>query len=827
MTNIKETSLYKRIVSDTNIYNAIYSLESYVFEKGLLDDNDLKRYNHLSDKYNRPLIEEVIEQYKIRIEEILNSEDELFEIRPYFRMKDYKDNVRYRPIHTANLETQICLVCLLNPIMYKDTDPEDNNSNKEDAGRHFSDISKLIPSNFYGNIPSSNTDNLFVNWKIKYKEYSENVINKYNEFKESKEYTHEVCLDLMDFFPSINPQFILNYIFQKLSTVFDSDKEKECLRIVLTKLLYFKIKQENVENWETVYYPKIDITSSGIRMCRGIPQGLPQAYFFGNLCMIEISKIVSEIFPGNAYYYVDDSVIYTNTIETEFRENIMLINEKCSRELGKYVTEEGVLSKEVREFQKLLNYKVEFHIEGKSTCTSIDSAYENFIALQNLARQVSIAAVFNDTLDDLEDNLAKEKLDILIKAIDKEIEQNNTGEKREDKNGKAIKYNLKLLKRYKRFFLYRKRLLSIRNEGEISEKYLSEYFERFQIEKEDINFEILFESIDEDIFMAESRLLLSNIEISKRKDLCEKISQFEIRIASQALSLNEECRYSLYYNKDLEGTLLITELKHKSYETLEKWAKDLLETSPYSSDIRRKNKVYELLQREVDSPFCKDYFRFMYNVSNEFKRKIYNALISQIFAVNLSEHLSIYKLNNRSLQYYELRILTYLRNHQFKIQDFIIFAISVLDNSREDKGLNKIDTLLFDVIHIFMKRVKDPKLIDDLILTHRLVNGLWKNGSKFLNSYTLHNEEHAVDLIKNSVRLVRAVDYLSLKELDYYILFLACYLHDISMVIHPNLAKFTSPILKSDITASNFLFDLEKELSNGIIDSVVKENNFE
>ena len=44
----------------------------------------------------------------------------------------------------------------------------------------------------------------------------------------------------------------------------------------------------------------------------GIPQGLPQSYFFGNLCMIEVKRLLmkDECFKGDAYFYVDDSVIY-------------------------------------------------------------------------------------------------------------------------------------------------------------------------------------------------------------------------------------------------------------------------------------------------------------------------------------------------------------------------------------------------------------------------------------------------------------------------------------------------------------------------------------
>ena len=35
-----------------------------------------------------------------------------------------------------------------------------------------------------------------------------------------------------------------------------------------------------------------------------------------------------------------------------------------------------------------------------------------------------------------------------------------------------------------------------------------------------------------------------------------------------------------------------------------------------------------------------------------------------------------------------------------------------------------------------------------MIQIHRFTNEIWKNGSKFLYFYTLHNEEHAIALIK-------------------------------------------------------------------------------
>ena len=53
---------------------------------------------------------------------------------------------------------------------------------------------------------------------------------------------------------------------------------------------------------------------------------------------------------------------------------------------------------------------------------------------------------------------------------------------------------------------------------------------------------------------------------------------------------------------------------------------------------------------------------------------------------------------------------------------------------------------------------------------------------KALVFYTLHNQEHAIDLVKNIIKIVKIFSYLKISTYDYYLLFIACYLHDISMV---------------------------------------------
>lgn len=101
----KSHLLFDKIVSGQNIYNAIYCMESYVFEKGLLDshipvksiegdilaNNDLELYYALGDKFNLALIDEVIKVCQQRLEKLLTLKDDLFEISVYFKLKGWED----------------------------------------------------------------------------------------------------------------------------------------------------------------------------------------------------------------------------------------------------------------------------------------------------------------------------------------------------------------------------------------------------------------------------------------------------------------------------------------------------------------------------------------------------------------------------------------------------------------------------------------------------------------------------------------------------------------------------------------------------------------
>ena len=183
---------------------------------------------------------------------------------------------------------------------------------------------------------------------------------------------------------------------------------------------------------------------------------------------------------------------------------------------------------------------------------------------------------------------------------------------------------------------------------------------------------------------------------------------------------------------------------------------------------------------------------------------------SEIMDVVPSDTLAFTKMNARRLRYSELRILAYLRNQSFYLEDFEEFIEHIKD--KDISNQMGIDMGVLEVLNIFIRNVRKPEWVDSLIVTHRLTKGLWYNGSKFLNSYTLHNEEHAVTLITKSLELTNRIDYFVLKDIDFYILFLACYLHDISMVIHPDMGRLSSENGKNLVLISDLMTQMQDEV---------------
>lgn len=799
-------NLYEYIISSKNIYNAIYSLDSYIFEKGLLDDNDMNLYMHLKDKYNFKLIDAIIKKCKEKLIYILNS-DELFDIKVYFKMKKFnerKKEIEYRPIHTADLITQICIIALLNVIAFNDTGKY----------RQLSDVSKLIPSNFYGNIPSIEVESIFYDWHKKYKEYSKSVIDEYNLCQKTQEYKYEVCLDLENFFPSIDPDVIYNILINKMKVTFKNE-DHDCLKKLLKKLLFFNIC--NISKCYKSYYRDRNFNNSNNNKypSLGIPQGLPQSYYFGNICMMEIAKIIEEKFSGKAYYYVDDSVIYTNSDNAsneKFKSTIKYLNKKINSVLKSYIKDSKCSQ------NKFDDYEIKIHEDEKSIVSDIQNEKKygrNFLKQINLGVS-SITYDLVNALDELQDETIHEKTKLFYNAIQKEIELiknkiNNLHKSTSDSDNssESVEAYLKLLKRYKKFFLYRIKIIKYSRE-DLKEDDLKKYYEKYKIENTN-KFTIndkkhIFEIFDEDIFAAEASLFLKFADTNeKRSEIYNKISKYEDKLT--------DCipKNNLYYTKCLSSNLnsLVVFDEYKTLKLLN--CKYINKNKKYSYDEIIKNILIIIGEVSLDSKDkndldnvflgynLKNYTKFIIDNSNTFKIRILNCLLSQLFGVNVNNEFNLFKINNRVLQYFELRILIYIRNNHCEFKKALVHIEEILKEVQNHNIHDKIDYSILEVLNIFVKYVKNPDYIDNLILTHKYIMSVWKNGSKNLYFYTLHNQEHSVELIREIVSICKSIDFLKIKPIDYYVLFLSCYLHDISMILQPDYNLFIADEEEADI----------------------------
>ena len=855
----EKPKLIDKILDERNIFNSIFCMESYVFDKGLLDTekpvlpfdedgvvsdpiagNDLELFYALADKHNVELIEKVIECCRQKMKWLFADKEHLFDATVYFKLKNYdEEKLKFRPMHTARLVDLICMVSIMNCLMFDD--------DFEKGERKLSDLSKLLPHNFYGNIPSTDVQFLFHKWQTKYKEYTEEVIEHCRTYQQNHSYLTEVSLDIKNFFPSISPKMLYDYIISKLAKTYEDDKED--LSRAVAKLLYFKIDTTNIEPWKEYYYPEdADLTGTEFYMNCGIPQGLPQSYFFGNLCMIEVKRLLmrDELFKGDAYFYVDDSVIYIQAkLDDEtFKSKISKLNTSlaswCDDKINADSSLGDYIGADCLDFQKKLTYKIRFHEDGKSVFTHIDDADNQYGPISNITRETSMHSKLAYNLDEVDDHVSLKKLQALDDVISREIDELTKKQKAtsdNSKNGDALASRLKLLRRFKKFFLYRNRLLKIREEGGPSEEMLNDFRMRF-LDKA-TKAEEFFEQFDEDIFQSEYRLLIQKSPKQGAYGIVESIESFE-KLMLESCEVKTEGRLSyLFYTKDVKATFKMKSLTQDIYASLVRWSKEnfsgLKSMDPDKQMVKFRVFLEPVKESETPNLYSifgmqkggfegKTFTLFVMNASAEYQRRILNVYFSEIMDIVPSDALAFTKMNARRLRYSELRILAYLRNLNFDLEDFEEF----IEHIKEKDISNQmgIDMGVLEVLNIFIRNVRKPEWVDSLIVTHRLTKGLWYNGSKFLNSYTLHNEEHAVTLITKSLELTNRIDYFVLKDIDFYILFLACYLHDISMVIHPDMGRLSSENGKNLVLISELMTQMQDEVNKfGMIDFNDKKNS--
>lgn len=779
--------LRKYVLSEQNIYLAIYAVKSYVFNPQLLKKKDKELLNSLADVFDENIVNKVIQDVKGILKKILDDENYLFKTEVYYEPKNYKDHKRiYRPIHTAELKQLIAMVALLHPLIYEIPTEKDN------WKLNLSNYSRLIPNNFYGNRVSKRPEELFKKWNEQYKKYTQKANEYFKTFHESKEYKYELKLDLENFFPSVDPLIIYGILLENMPVTLSDDDDIYIFKKIVYKLLVCKVTNLKTDLAKEYYYGNSKIA---IPWTKGIAQGLPQSYFFGNICMIEISKIFDNKFKGKSVYYVDDSYIYTNEDikgKEDFKKQLEDVNVQIKEKTDSYIekarkdeffcgnTKYFDYSNKLCEM-KDCEYGINVHTAEKSDYTLIQESKEGEIYLRTLSREASqIGSDITSTYSPEEDEAMLHRTEALLEAIESE-----------KKDGPEKGYKEKL-ERYYKFFKYREIKLRLKTQKSLNKDIFKvliddnneiNYEDGYGVLANGIETETFFKNYKKDIWQVAISLLISNT-------LCEheEIRKY-IRNVLKVAYPDEllKCSYIKKMYQDYLNKLEVSNTPD-SYATLRKQTnRKLIRYANMNANILKEEFTgvrINGLEEEVLSSFkiCSDTFvktsKIVNLNSNRLQRMFLNAVYSKIFKVTLSEDVVLSSYDKKGITYGELRVLVYLRNTNCNIGHFFKWNMDIMGA----ENAQSVDYTIFEVLGIYKRYVVKPENIDNLIMVHKYTCDVWKNGAKHLYFYTLHNQEHAVDLVKNIVKIVKVFSYIKISSYDYYILFIACYLHDISMV---------------------------------------------
>lgn len=326
--------------------------------------------------------------------------------------------------------------------------------------------------------------------------------------------------------------------------------------------------------------------------------------------------------------------------------------------------------------------------------------------------------------------------------------------------------------------------------------------------------------------------------VKKYKSLTDNNTKWNHEIIIHNLNCELKDEVTSYIRLDDINLDLYTKIKIL-YHLVAYW-KDELTFNKYIKpaymildNIYIKSNCNEIHIIDNTSNFFTEYHLYKFGITY---KKYFLEFFMKLF--NCEENIIVNK-KGRALKFWEYRILAYLYNKGFEKKEFLEMLTDLL--KRHDYFNHDVDINYERIRTIVDSKLKTSFDKDVIIQLHYFVQCIWKNGSKDLTFYTLHNQEHSVELIQNYLNInKRMLSKLSLNKYETYILFAACYLHDIGMlkgltdkekynISNPKIIKYYCDALKhSNITSSikienalNKLFEINNLTSN-LIEEIVR-----
>lgn len=741
--DISPMSIKDKICDSRNIYAAMYALPGFLKETGLVGcvrNEDVELLQSL--RRSRYIVNEsFLEECKSVLEDKFDKDDDLFTVRLFFKYKGEKDGkADYRPIHTADIKTLVCLQAIANVLMFDD--------DLDGGTRQLSPLAKLVPQNFYGNRLDTKPEYLYKKWSSKYEEYVKVSIEKHKLYKDNGKYTHEGYLDIKNFFPNINVNYLANYIDGRLDGLCDKDE----LRRALCLLFCFQIDSGDSlsESEKEIYYGKDGVKSKPSYFTKGLPQGLPHCAFFANLYMIRVKDILESVIPCDACYYVDDMTIFSCLDIAGLKDKVKEANKSLA---GQLACGTRGLHKDYDNFTSQLAYEVQLH-DDDAKCSSIalTADHKTLSNLSVLSRRTS--CVQRDLFFPIKDSTTEATLSqvgCLTEAISKELAT--------ERGGAVEALYRKRLESFYKFYVNRRDSLAAKPKCASSDALIEDLSKLF----------------DKGLLQAAYRRRLGDPR-ENGEEIAGKVKAFDKEKAGGKIADNR-----LYFAAD---------------------SAHYRESLPHSAKVPAYACLYDELtsrignaRQDVFEQLGKDYEiidhrSFVYKSSNKFQRDYKLALACLILHIPLTTGNAYVTAHYKQLTWNELRVVHYLRQNGFNQQRFKQFLNSVRQDEKSGRYSGQADLSLAKVSPLFIQCVKGHLHNDHLLLAHHYVYSMWKNGSKFLHFFTLHNVEHSIELVEKSTEVERCMSIYQLSSYDHYLLFLACYLHDISLVDYPDVLAF-------------------------------------
>ena len=203
---------------------------------------------------------------------------------------------------------------------------------------------------------------------------------------------------------------------------------------------YYKVTR-NINTCDNVKKQENENELKVIWICKGDTSGFATIIFLGNIYMIFVSEIFRKKFEGASYFYVDDSVIFTNDIqEEEFKIQLEDLNQQIKENenagFENHKDNYQIYPKDTAEFYESNLYGVEVHLEGKSNYARLDSMDESEIYLKCISREMSqVGSDFFKMYSDEENRNLEAKLDILSERVKKKLDQMKEEEDKKEEKG--------------------------------------------------------------------------------------------------------------------------------------------------------------------------------------------------------------------------------------------------------------------------------------------------------------------------------------------------------------------------------------------------------